>query len=290
MEDADVPRRGGVNPFGPFTGGSAMNTDYQLISPSVVNYRSISQLRTVKTLTATEQMLNRRRDNVSIPKFNGSLDTSTTSTTELNKTHFEEELSCLIKMLGLQTFFYVLSTDETEIIFLPENAHKVTLEKVIEEHEDQMLEPDPEYTEEVDDDGNDVIVELEDSIQARFVCYDSFELNDIQLSRLTVDALISPGIRLQVATRFRHDPKFEEYPGSVYLMMIYEVVNASTSLDITNAEKDFKALSLAEYPGENISTFIDEVLRLIHILECAYALPYQLGSQLLEKVQATSST
>ena len=39
MEDADVPRRGGVNRFGIFTGGSAMNTDYQMISPAVVNYR-----------------------------------------------------------------------------------------------------------------------------------------------------------------------------------------------------------------------------------------------------------
>ena len=61
MEDADVPRRGGVNRFGPFTGGSAMNTFYRLISTAIINYRSISQLRTIKTLTATEHMLHHRR-------------------------------------------------------------------------------------------------------------------------------------------------------------------------------------------------------------------------------------
>ena len=279
-EEADVPRRGGVNRFGPFTGGSALNIDYQLVSPTMVNYRSISQLRTIKTLTATEQMLHRRRDNISIPKFNGSLNTSASaSTTELNKTHFEEELSRLIKMLGLQNFFYVLSNDQTQMVYLPENAHKVTIEHVIGEHQDRLIEPDPEYI--IGPDGR---IESQESITARFICYDSFELNDIQLSRLAVDALISPVIRLQVTTRFRHDSNFEDYPGSVLLMMIYEVVNASTSLDISQAFKHFEDLVLANYPGENISTFIDEVLRLIHILECAYALPYQLGSQLLEKV------
>ena len=285
-EEADVPRRDGVNRFGPFTGGSALNIDYQLVSPTMVNYRSISQLRTIKTLTATEQMLHRRRDDISIPKFNGSLNTSASaSTTELNKTHFEEELSRLIKMLGLQNFFYVLSHDQTQMIYLPENAHKVTIGHVIGEYQDRLIEPDAEYTT-----GPNGLIDLQESITARFICYDSFELNDIHLSCLAVDALISAAIRLQVTTRFRHDPNFEDYPGSVLLMMIYEVVNASTSLDISHALKDFEALVLVNYPGENISTFIDEVLRLIHILECAYALPYQLGSQLLEKVQETSST
>ena len=143
MEDADVPRRGGVNRFGPFTGGSAMNTFYRLISSAIRNYRSISQLRTIKTLTATEHMLHRRRDDISIPKFNGSLSSSgSTSITELNKTHFEEELSRLIKKLGLQTFFYVLSPDQTEMIYLPDNAHKVTIASVIEEHESRMMDPE----------------------------------------------------------------------------------------------------------------------------------------------------
>ena len=90
-------------------------------------------------------------------------------------------------------------------------------------------------------------------------------------------------------TRFRHNPEFENYPGSVYYMMILEVVNASTSLDITQANAKFTVLLLSEYPGENVSTFVDEALRLIHIMDCAYALPYQLGSQLLEKLDDTSS-
>ena len=73
-------------------------------------------------------------------------------------------------------------------------------------------------------------------------------------------------------------------------MMIYEVVNASTSLDITTATNSLKALTLADYPGENISTFTDEALRLIHIMDCGYDLPYETGSELLEKVHETHST
>ena len=90
-----------------------------------------------------------------------------------------------------------------------------------------------------------------------------------------VNALISADLWLQVKTRYRHDPEFLNYPGPVYLMMIYEVVNVSTSLAITTATNSLKALTLADYPGENISTFTDEALCLIHIMDCGYALPYQ---------------
>ena len=73
-------------------------------------------------------------------------------------------------------------------------------------------------------------------------------------------------------------------------MMVYEVVNISTSLGITKVSDQFKELVLATYPGQNISKFTDEALRLIRIMECGYALPYQLGSDLIEKVHQTDST
>lgn len=116
-----------------------------------------------------------------------------------------------------------------------------------------------------------------------------YEQNDILLLRLIVDCLISSQLRQQVTMRYRHDPLFNDYPGSVYLLMILDVVNASTSMDIATATKAFATLQLATYPGENVSLFATEALRLIHIMECGYALPYQLGSQLLEKVHQTQS-
>ena len=283
------PHRGGTHySYGVYLGGSALTITYTLAGPSSLNFRSINQTRAIRVVTAIEGALNKRRDEITSLKFNGKLDTNISATlTELNKTSFEFELSRLIANHGLQTFFYVPSSGTPDMIFLPDHAHKITVQNVIDEHNSRMLEPSA--VNEVDSSGNPTNVETVSSKLNRFKCYDQYELTDITLSRLLVDCLISSGLRLQVMTRFRHDTEFENYPGSVYLMMILEVVNASTSLDITQAIASFTVLALVDYPGENISTFVDEALRLIHIMDCAYALPYQLGSQLLEKLDSTSS-
>ena len=282
-----LPRRGGINYLGPYVGGAPMNIDYKLTSKST--YRSSSQLRSMKALSATEQTLQSNRNDISIPKFHGNLDTDTSaSATEMNKSAFEDELRRLIKLIGLQTFFFIPDSSMTEMIFIVDHPHKVTLQAVKDEHTVRMNEPDRVF--EVDLAGNITTTETQKSKEDRFACYDMYETNDVQLSRLIVDSLISSTLRLQVMTRFRHDPEFENYPGSIYLMMVYEVVNASTSLDITKAGEQFKELTLSSYPGQNISKFTDEALRLIRIMECGYALPYQLGSELLEKVHQTEST
>ena len=284
-----LPRRGGNHySYGVFLGGSALNIDYKLVGPSTLFYKSINQTRGLKVVTASEGAINKRRNDVTNLKFNGKLDTdAAASTTELNKTAFEFELTRMINNLGLQTFFYVPDADFKGMVYLVDHSHKLTVQDVIEEHKSRMNEPAPIYL--VDSSGNPTGVETEDSKKERFRCYDQYKLTDIQLSRAMVDSLVSPSLRLQVLTRFRHDVEFDNYAGSVYLMMIYEVVNASTSLDIAQATSTFEMLSLDKYPPENVSTFLDESLRLIHIMDCAYALPYQLGSQLLEKLDSTSS-
>ena len=55
------------------------------------------------------------------------------------------------------------------------------------------------------------------------------------------------------------------------------------------ASKSLNALSLADFPGETISKFSNEAQRLVKIMKGGYALPYQLGSQLLKKVCNTQS-
>ena len=284
-----------------------MNLAYRLTSPM---RRFITQVRDLKILNSIEQRIHTRRNDTTGLKFNGKLDTdtSTSSDNELNKTAFEDELKDLISQIGLETFFYVPDPTHTEMLFLPDDAHKLTLDAVIDEYTLRMHEPPPVMSDTVDDDGieqvdanGDPIQQLDGngqpvfnetaaSMQNRFICYDAYETQDVQLSRGIVDALITPNLRLQVKTRYRHDTDFLSYPGSVYLMMIYDVVNASTSLDIATATTAFKALALNSYPGENISAFADEALRLIHIMDCGYALPYQLGSELLDKVHETQST
>jgi len=44
------------------------------------------------------------------------------------------------------------------------------------------------------------------------------------------------------------------------------------------------ALTLAEFPGENISKFANVAQHLMKIIEGGYTLPYQLGSQFFNKV------
>ena len=67
-----------------------MNIDYKLTSKST--YRSSSQLCSMKALSATESTLNFNCNDISIPKFQGNLDTDTrASATEMNKSAFEDK-------------------------------------------------------------------------------------------------------------------------------------------------------------------------------------------------------
>ena len=86
------PRRGGlIEGYGPYVGGSPMNLDCTLPCSTAANYRSINQVRAIKTLPATEQMLHRYRDDAASLKFKGKLNTSAAdSTTELSKPAFED--------------------------------------------------------------------------------------------------------------------------------------------------------------------------------------------------------
>ena len=72
-------------------------------------------------------------------------------------------------------------------------------------------------------------------------------------------------------------------------MMVLEVCHASFSFKMDKAGKSLEALTLSDFPGENISKFSNEAQRLIKIMKGGYALPYQLGSQILQKVCNTQS-
>jgi hypothetical protein len=61
-------------------------------------------------------------------------------------------------------------------------------------------------------------------------------------------------------------------------MMGLETCNASVSYDIDGATESFYALTLDNYPGENIAEFAIEALRLIEIMQGGYALPINTGS------------
>ena len=92
----------------------------------------------------------------------------------------------------------------------------------------------------------------------------------------------------KVLIRYEHYEDYEDLPGQVYFMMVLDICNASADHDIEAATKSFGTLTLADYPAENIDDFATEALRLIKIMQGGYALPYNLGSDLLNKVSTTS--
>ena len=71
--------------------------------------------------------------------------------------------------------------------------------------------------------------------------------------------------------------------------MVLDICNASADQDIEAASASFDDLALATYPGENIEEFVTEGQRLICIMMGGYALPYATGSNLITKVNKTSS-
>merc|ERR1740124_651011 len=127
------------------------------------------------------------------------------------------------------------------------------------------------------------------SVAARFRCYDDYELCDFSLSRLAVETLVHPYLRAEVVVQHNHVPSFKKLPGNVYLVMVLDVCHASFAFRMDDAAKSLSALMLETFSGENVSKFTNEAQRLIKIMKGGYALPYQLGSQLIQKVCAIQS-
>ena len=82
----------------------------------------------------------------------------------------------------------------------------------------------------------------------------------------------------RVTTCFGHYNHFEDFPGSVLLMMALETCNASVAQDVAGALSKFERLSLPSYPGESVFDCATEAQRLVKILQHDYALPRQLES------------
>jgi hypothetical protein len=130
----------------------------------------------------------------------------------------------MVQRYGLQSFFYLPGPD-LSMHNLATKPHSFTLNDVLSEHEAQNVqEPSPVYDEHQD--------ELPASILDHFKCYDEFEIDDINLSQLVVDSLISAELRQKVKTHFSHYPDFAYLPGQVYFMMILEVCNASFTFEL----------------------------------------------------------
>ena len=121
------------------------------------------------------------------------------------------------------------------------------------------------------------ITELPSSVSDQFACYDLYEICDLNLSRLAIEALVHPVLRAEVVVQHGHKSTFKKCPGKIYLMMVLQVCHASFSYKLDKAATKFASLRLVDFLDENISKFANEAQRLIKILKGGYSLSYQLA-------------
>ena len=93
---------------------------------------------------------------------------------------------------------------------------------------------------------------LQTIVERNFKKYDEYELADIYMSRLAVEALVSRALETKIQIRFGHVNDFEDLQGQVYFMVILEICNASADRDIEAATDALDVLKLSSYLGEDI--------------------------------------
>ena len=135
-----------------------------------------------------------------------------------------------------------------------------------------------------DDNG---VLEEASSVLSRLCAYDKFKLDDIALSRLAVEALLTVRLRDEIRTRYSHVSDFEDLLGNIYFMMILETCNILASMDVKGAEAGLNELKLSSFPGKNVSAFATTALKLIKVMNSAYSLPLRTSSELINKVTST---
>ena len=132
-------------------------------------------------------------------------------------------------------------------------------------------------------------VKIPTSIAACIRSYDTYDLFDISLSRIIVEALIYPSFHKIIKIHFSHYAAFDDLPGQVYIMMVLYVCNSSILIDIEGASTPFESLALKDFRGEKLSALSTTAFKYIKIMKGVYALHSKLGTILLLKVQKTES-
>ena len=173
-DDTSTPCRGGNDYLGIFLGGAAL-TDTYTLTAGEEPYQCALQLRNNKSLLAIESDLRKMNADTSTARFNGTLTlTEDSPSTELDKEEFLLAVDNAVTSYGFHTFFYIPDASG-KMQYLPEASHLFTVESVLQEHEERMVEP----SKVLDSNGDEVV----SSICARFRAYDKYERFDISLSQ-----------------------------------------------------------------------------------------------------------
>jgi hypothetical protein len=262
----------------PYLGGSALNDDYTLKGAGR-NYHWPNQLRSQKSTANLFRTLMDKRDNPSYKKFSGSLETTLSTTSDLDKDEFVRKIKTNIGWMGMESFFAIAKPDGS-VVPLADSYFVFKVEDVLQEFTSRLVEPGPMLM-------GPENAETSRSVARRFKCFDNYELDAIGMSRLMVESLLTQSFLQKIETRFSHIEDYELVSGVCLFMMALDACNANESVDIEGAKTAFAALDINAYEGQNVSEFITEAMRLIKIMAGDYALDTHLGSKLLTKLSAT---
>ena len=270
----------------PFIGGDTLTNGYLLLNPGRA-FKYPTQSRTIKAIMANHTVQMKIRNETTSKQFDGDLDLSqapsASTTNRLDKETFFTAVKDTVRFHGLQSFFHLPNADGV-MTFLLAESHGFTVDDVIAEHESRCQVPPAAVIDPI------TLLETSASIVSRSKCYDVYETEDLAFTRLCIEALLTSALRETLSIRFSHHPGYDDLPGQVLFMMTLEASNVSAEQDIKGAETIYEALTLADYPGENISDFITAALKQLKIMNTNYGMAPDVGSKLIKKVSATEST
>jgi hypothetical protein len=92
--------------YGLYLGGSPLNDLYNHRVNSRFTYRYATQCRNVKKISLIEQQLMNARENVTTLKFDGRLEATVGSSTEIGKEPFLTLLGQRVEVHGQETFYH----------------------------------------------------------------------------------------------------------------------------------------------------------------------------------------
>ena len=163
------PKRGGIHSvYGLlYIGGSPLGDDYKPKKEVRVTYRFSSQRRNVKTISSIESALVKARDTITNLKFDGRLEATVGSASEIGKERFIALLGRKVEEHGQETFYHV-KDPAGKVVDLLEHAHNFTLETVVQEFQ----------------------------LRARFdnvsdAAFDDYEMDEVTMPRLVVESLLT---------------------------------------------------------------------------------------------------
>ena len=121
-----IPKRGGIDSiYGLYLGGSPLTDRYEQKVPLRLTYRYATQCRNVKTISMVEQQLMTARDSVTTLKFDGRLEATVGSSTEIGKERFLTLLGRRVEEHGQETFYYARNSND-EVVNIIESSHNFT--------------------------------------------------------------------------------------------------------------------------------------------------------------------